>query len=72
MHEDRPQRKPWQQPNYHDVALMAMEEMSAHSAHPDDARQLIQKAAQEFGQHGRGIAFDVDLVIVIGKNQGGL
>ena len=59
--------KTWQQASYHDVTLLAMEEISVKCPDAESARQLVQRAAQEFEDHRRGITLTGDTVTVVGK-----
>ena len=72
VYEHRQQKKPWLKAHYHDVTLLAMEEMSLkvptlNIPNPTNTRQIVQRAAQEFEDHHRGITLISEGVTVLGQ-----
>ena len=68
VYEERRQRRPWQEAPYHDVTLLAVDEMAAKLPDPGRTRELVEKAAQEYAEQRRGISLSADAITVVGRN----
>ena len=64
--EDRRQESAPQLPYWHDVTLLAMEEMAGKLANGVEIRAMIQKAVQEREDSARGVAIISDRITFIG------
>lgn len=65
--EDRTQRPLWSFPSFQDSALLTVEEMSLRRPNGSEVRQMISKAAREFGENKRGVTIVADNLTVIGR-----
>jgi len=54
-------------PNFYDIFLLGMEEISLHMLNGQDIREMIQHAALEMEENRRGVAITVDSVTVVGR-----
>ena len=69
VYECRQQQKQWQKAGFHDVTLLAMEEMSIRSPDPESSLDIVRQAATKFENHHRGIAISAVAVTVVGRSR---
>jgi len=65
--EDRAKKDSWHLSNSEDVTMLAMEEISLRLPNRSEVQEMIQKAALEFENNGRGVSIASDRVTVIGR-----
>ena len=64
------QRKPkWELPNFHDTIMLGFEEVSLHISNGEAIREMIQQAASEMEENGRGVAITAHSVTVVGRKK---
>ena len=64
--EDRAQRNAWHLSAFHDVTLLAMEEVSWSLPNGAEIREMLQQAAKEYEDARRGISIVSDRVTAVG------
>jgi hypothetical protein len=65
--EDRQSKDSWALSSFHDVTLLAMEEMSLRLPNSAEVQGMLLRASQEFEESRRGVTITSDGITVIGR-----